>query len=446
MNTLYIDINNNFHSLPDGCEVFHVDNLSLIFFIYLSTLIDVNSELEDSYLLIKNYAKENPNDYKELEKEWKKVKRRLFALNCTGTYSFPLPLGFVNWLKYGTYKSVYIARFGNGESTNVEIDLDELYDECLGRTQRLICHELEEKKGQIDEMVFSDNAVTSQSKIVKKIREQYPKIGFVRIQRFLSFASQIKSESRSQPETAPKVISVPRQWKNKDVRTFRVKGVSFDMVYVEGGEFIMRSSKYGGEAQHRAVLSSFFIGQTLVTQELWETVMDGNPSRFRGFDRPVERVSWYDCQEFVKKLNGLLNDERGNLCFSLPTESQWEYAARGGKESKGYMYSGSNNLNEVAWYEGNSGNETHPVKQKKANELGLYDMSGNVWEWCYDSCAKDYPNVPQISPHRLDSGLYRVYRGGSWGGGKGNSRVMCRCSDSSSNSRSAVGIRLALCP
>ena len=197
-----------------------------------------------------------------------------------------------------------------------------------------------------------------------------------------------------------------------------VKGVEFKMIKVEGGTFSMgATSEQGSHADddknpvHSVTLSDYYIGETEVTQELWEAVMGSNPSVFKGNDqRPVENVSWDACQEFIKKLNQLTGKE-----FRLPTEAEWEYAARGGKYSRGYKYSGSNNADEVAWYKGNSGSKTHSVKTKKANKLGLYDMSGNVREWCNDWYNKNYyRNSPQTNPTGPSEGEYRVLRGGSW--------------------------------
>ena len=138
--------------------------------------------------------------------------------------------------------------------------------------------------------------------------------------------------------------------------------------------------------------------------------MGSNPSYWKGPKLPVEYVSWYDCQEFIKKLNALTGQN-----FRLPTEAEWEYAARGGSKSQGYEYSGSNNLDDVAWYDSNSGDKTHDVATKKPNELGLFDMSGNVLEWCQDWYGRDYySSSPSSNPTGPASGSYRVQRGGSW--------------------------------
>ena len=199
-------------------------------------------------------------------------------------------------------------------------------------------------------------------------------------------------------------------------RTFKVKDVEFTMVAVEGGTFSMGSNDGDKNEKpiHQVTLDSYCIGQTEVTQALWQAVMGSNPSFFKGTSNPVENVSYNDCLDFVNKLNTLLEDQlpQGRK-FRLPTEAEWEYAARGGNKSKGYKYSGSNSISTVAWYDDNSGSTTHPVKQKASNELGLYDMSGNVWEWCSDWYG-DYSSSPQNNPKGPGSGSYRVSRGGSW--------------------------------
>ena len=196
---------------------------------------------------------------------------------------------------------------------------------------------------------------------------------------------------------------------------FMVNGVSFEMVRVEGGTFRMGATyEQEGDAErdekpvHSVILSSYYIGKTEVTQALWQAVMGSNPSNFKGADLPVECVSWNDCQEFIQKLNRLTGRN-----FRLPTEAEWEFACRGGNNSRGYKYSGSNNLGSVAWYDGNSGDKTHPVATKAPNELGIYDMTGNVWEWCGDWYA-NYTSNSQSNPSGPQSGSRRVGRGGSW--------------------------------
>ena len=195
-----------------------------------------------------------------------------------------------------------------------------------------------------------------------------------------------------------------------------VNGVSFTMIAVEGGTFQMgATSEQGSDADsdespvHSITLSDYYIGETEVSQELWETVMGSNPSYFSGNpQRPVEYVSWNDCKEFIEKLNNLIGKN-----FRLPTEAEWEYAARGGNKSKGYKYSGSNTIGNVAWYWYNSSSATHNVKTKSPNELGIYDMSGNVFEWCEDWYG-NYSSGSQTNPTGPSTGYSRVLRGGSW--------------------------------
>lgn len=195
-----------------------------------------------------------------------------------------------------------------------------------------------------------------------------------------------------------------------------VNGVSFNMIYVEGGRFTMGATLEQGydcfadeRPTHQVTLSDYYIGQTEVTQELWVAVMGNNPSYNIGNSRlPVEQVSWNDCQEFIQKLNRLTGKR-----FRLPTEAEWEFAARGGNQSKGYKYSGSNRIDDVAWYDGNSGGATHEVAICAPNQLGIYDMSGNVNEWCSDWYG-EYSSSSQTDPTGPADGSYRVLRGGSW--------------------------------
>ncbi|MCB9267768.1 MAG: SUMF1/EgtB/PvdO family nonheme iron enzyme [Lewinellaceae bacterium] len=197
-------------------------------------------------------------------------------------------------------------------------------------------------------------------------------------------------------------------------------GHAFEMIFVEGGAFMMGSDSgervWREDPIHEVELDGFYIGKFSVTQALWKAVMgeDNNPSYFKGANRPVEQVSWEDTQAFFQKLNELSGRQ-----YRLPTEAEWEYAARGGNQSEGYEYAGSNKLKEVAWYEGNSHGETNIVGLKYPNELGIYDMSGNVWEWCQDWFSEDYyeechKQGKVKNPRGPGQGTGRVLRGGSW--------------------------------
>ena len=222
---------------------------------------------------------------------------------------------------------------------------------------------------------------------------------------------------------------------------FTVNGVVFKMILVEGGTFYMGSDSgdINEKPVHSVTLSDYMIGETEVTQELWQAVMGDNPSYFKGnMQRPVEKVSWNDCLDFIEKLNELTGEH-----FSLPTEAQWEYAARGGRYYEGYVYSGSDTIGNVAWYHENSSSSTHPVKAKQANELGLYDMSGNVWEWCQDWYG-DYTSTSVTDPTGASSGSYRVLRGGGWYGDPTYCRVSDRYYLTPERKDGHYGLRLAL--
>ena len=218
-------------------------------------------------------------------------------------------------------------------------------------------------------------------------------------------------------------------WQDTDtmqlgIQSFTVNGVTFKMVNVEGGVFMMGACDGYSDEQpvHQVTLSDYSIGQTEVTQELWEAVMGSNPSTFKGLStRPVDGISWDDCQVFIARLNSLTGEN-----FRLPTEAEWEYAARGGKYSKCYLYPGSDNLDEVAWYSSNSFSVTYPVGLKKPNELGLYDMAGELWEWCYDWYGSPYSSEDQVNPVGPETGEYHVIRGGYYSAGTQQCRVSHR--------------------
>ena len=233
---------------------------------------------------------------------------------------------------------------------------------------------------------------------------------------------------------------------------FVVDSCRFKMVKVEGGTFTMGATpEQGKDAEdeerpaHKVTLLDYYIGQTEVTQALWKVVMGSNPAYIKGDNLPVEQVSWDDCQSFIEELNSMLSNELGRMRFALPTEAQWEFAARGGNKSKRYKYAGSNNLDDVAWYGDNSGEQKHPVAQKQPNELGLYDMSGNVWEWCQDLYGR-YSLNAQTDPQGPKDGAKRVLRGGSWYFYAKGCRVSYRGSYTPGDRYNLLGLRLCLIP
>ena len=259
-------------------------------------------------------------------------------------------------------------------------------------------------------------------------------------------------------KTVAKAPIVPAAPQGGTVETITVKGVSFNMIKVQGGTFTMgATSEQGSDADsdekptHQVTLSDYYIGETEVTQELWQAVMGTTIQEQAkkgmydtslygvGNSYPMYYISWDDCQTFITKLNQLTGKN-----FRLPTEAEWEYAARGGQKSRGYKYAGSNTLSDVAWYGDNSSSKTHPVQQKQANELGLYDMSGNVFEWCQDWYG-GYSSSAQTNPTGPVSGSDRVFRGGSWNYNARYCRVSYRFSITPSfNIGNYLGLRLAL--
>lgn len=255
-----------------------------------------------------------------------------------------------------------------------------------------------------------------------------------------------------QPQVPTTPTNPTAQTTSNGNKTFTVNGVSFEMIAVKGGTFTMGgTSEQGSDAEsdekptHSVTLSDYYIGKFEVTQELWQAVMGNEPTYNggwtneygRGNNYPAYRVSWNDVQEFITKLN-----QKTGANFRLPTEAEWEYAARGGNKSNGYKYSGSNSIGNVAWYDNNSGGKTHQVGTKSPNELGIYDMTGNVWEWCQDWYGS-YNSGSQTNPTGPSSGSNRVRRGGSWFSRARYCRVSDRGSNTPGNGRSYLGFRLA---
>ena len=255
----------------------------------------------------------------------------------------------------------------------------------------------------------------------------------------------IQQSTVAQPTVAQQPVVQPTVTNSDNISIPVKDGISIDMVRVEAGTFTMGATSEmkdpwdDEKPAHQVTLTNdYYIGKYEVTQALWQAVMGNNPSNFKGDNLPVENVSWKDCQKFLSKLNNTTGKS-----FRLPTEAEWEYAARGGKKSRGYQYNGSNNLSDVAWYDDNSGKKTHAVGTKQPNELGIYDMSGNVWEWCQDRYGK-YSSSSQVNPTGANSGSYRVLRGGSWCSSARVCRSSYRYGSTPGNRDGNLGLRLIL--
>ena len=254
-----------------------------------------------------------------------------------------------------------------------------------------------------------------------------------------SSAVSSKYTSNTSVSSDSNVISIPVK-----------NGITIDMVKVEAGTFMMglvtATCSLKGNVRRVILTNNYYIGKFEVTQELWQTVMGSNPSKFLGNNLPVENVSWNDCQLFLKKLNALTGRQ-----FRLPTEAEWEYACLGGRLSHSNLFSGSCNPSEVAWYRENSYNKTHPVGTKKANELGIFDMSGNVSEWCQDwyEDYNDYNLDEQINPIGPKNGFTRIHKGGDFTSHQNFVKSDARCSLLPNYQLTArfpyyIGFRLAL--
>ncbi len=247
----------------------------------------------------------------------------------------------------------------------------------------------------------------------------------------------------------PRGVAGDVEWElTAGAKKFKDPTTGMEFVFVKGGCFRMGDAFGDGGSDerpaHEVCVNDFYMGIYEVTQVQWERVMDGNPSHFKkGGNYPVEQVGWNDVQNFIERLN-----RQSGKKYRLPTEAEWEYAARsGGKREKWAGTNSESELGDYVWYDKNSGGSTHPVGEKKPNGLGLYDMSGNVWEWCADSYDQDYyRNSPRDNPQGPGSGSSQVLRGGSWLFGPWDARAAIRLGGPPSYGSIIVGFRLALSP
>ena len=341
-----------------------------------------------------------------------------------------LTLARANWQKVSGDAAAALERQKlEEENHQLRAALDRISEEC-----KTLTTSLSRKESELRGSASNEASLNAQLKELQNIRKKLSDEISV-LQHKLSSYEIKQSSLKNQLDQAQDALRVARaeaESKQKEILalqsklsasaissgvddaqiTFTVKGITFTMIRVEG------------------MGTPYYIGETQVTQALWKAVMGNNPSHLKSDNHPVEMVSWEDCQDFIKRLNMMTSEK-----FRLPKEAEWEYAAKGGRRSHGYQYIGSNTIDEVAWYDKNArevGNNspnygTHPVKTKKPNELGIYDMSGNVWEWCDDS-----------------SGSYRVVRGGSFINYAEYCRVAYRFILTPSDRNYGLGFRLAL--
>ena len=411
----------------------------------------------------------------------------------------------VSWTEreydYAVSKGIHVMVFDHKDFTKLPADKT---DQDNGKRDKLVAFKKKASKGRlIGKWTNADDLALAVAKSLPKVLEQYPRIGWVRADSVVNVDSQneinrlkkeIEKHQNEVKRLETKVEGLQATLKQKDgnyrtlkstyhiaqqeienlielikslereienskaspvtivtrpeVITIPGTNVSFKMIHVDGGTFMMGANDDDARLDeipaHEVTLSDYWIGETQVTQELWQAVMGKNPSYFKEDQNlPVEFVSWNDCQQFIERLNKMTNK-----VFRLPSEAQWEFAARGGNLGKetGYRYAGRNyDLGKIAWYIENSGEKTHPVARLCANQLGLYDMSGNVREWCQDFYDSDYyRNSPIIEPKGPASGISHVVRGGGWGAAEILCRVWCRDRHGSDYYYIDLGLRLAL--
>ena len=323
--------------------------------------------------------------------------------------------------------------------------LEQTIRKCLAKRPEERFHDAKELQthiNQFDNQQQSPTAPQQQmpedalEQLLKSYISQKPDISAKEI---LDALQPIKERQTDKPHAAPIIKDTAKAKKAyPNITTFTVGGISFNMVKVDGGKYTMGATGEAGigagdkeKPPHEVFVRTFLIGQAPVTQELWTAVMGSNPSKYQGKDHPVESVSWNDCQEFIRRLNLLTGQS-----FRLPNEEEWEFAARGGLKSQGFTFAGSNDIGQVAWYEANSGMTTQPVATKAPNELGLYDMSGNIFEWCHNNFYRyDTPSNPTTGKTR---------RGGGWNSSPKNCRVSFRYDNEPDKRSQIIGMRLAI--
>ena len=382
-------------------------------------------EMKPGSLLLA-FASEREEAYQSILRQWENIQRDLLreAPAPDTRYEVTLPKEYIKWLL--SQEGYIYQKVGEKLVANniLSLSAEDLYEEFTVPCIHQLTDYLRKHPGEFDRFVFSEEGIKSSSRIVKALHEVDGKPVFYRLLLW-------------QQEEEEKQANEDRIRSNQE---FTVNGVSFTMIYVQAGSFYM-GSKEGKENEKpvRLVMLNrdFYIGQFPVTQKLWKAVMGSEAlCTVKGEDLPVTNISWDECQVFVRRLSELTGKD-----FHLPTEAQWEYAAKGGVHSKGFKYAGSDNLDEVAWHHENSKGTPHEVGMKKPNELNIYDMSGNVSEWCNDSYHSPSNSMTNKKNHIF--ALNRVYRGGGYSSGY-NCRTSARDYWRSNGRLSSVGLRLAL--
>lgn len=388
----------------------------------------------------------------------------------TDIYSLGASLFFLLTGNHPPTASILISEGGLSLPPNISSQLRECIKQCMAPSRKARPQNIEQFMQLLEAKPLTTNKSfkkrPSTQKNYQKIKTYNELLGyFLKKKRWIVFASSglvfllvfifyfvfVSKEETTDlgnvKAVEEPVVTLKVTDDSAETKEFAVDGISFEMRYVKGGSFMMGATEEQGKETyktekpvHKVILDDFFIAKTEVTQELWEAVMGNNPSAFKDNKKPVENVSWTDCQNFIVKLNSLTG-----MNFSLPTEAQWEYAARGGINTKKFRYAGDNDLFLVGWCKTNSKGSTQNVGSMRPNELGLYDMTGNVCEWCLD-WFDSYSKKNQKNPKGPETGKYKVTRGGSWH----NSYYVCRISVRTfagiETKGSNLGFRLVLNP
>lgn len=442
--------------------------------------------------LLFDFKQENEVCFDAIISEWEKIiLPRLFNESALDGqyYEFQMPYEYTEWLIQhidGIFSEAgkKLKREGN----ILHFSASKLQRNVVNKVMDMLEYNIQHSDENFEWFTLSDGRIQKDSAFVNVVEEKCGCIRFIDLEAYNLFndsqtISEIINESElvdgtyeeeperqeledieyseSESELTEKTTEEETYCKARaefkrgipNILTFNANGVVFDMMPVEGGTFKMGATREQSSdawdtemPKHRVTLSSYYIGELEVTQALWQAVMGTNPSQKQGYNLPVDRVSWNDCQNFITKLNELCSDQLGEKHFALPTESQWEFAARGGGKSRGYKYSGSNYLDDVAWFEDNSDGVLHAVGMKSPNELGLYDMNGNINEWCSDLFAY-YDKHRKVNPTgpSTDDIIVHVIRGGNINNDATQCRVSSRNSTHPDCRNSCLGFRLALC-